>query len=161
MKKASPFRVYAWCLVLGPVLACTASPDQSNPPDSGGSANNAVSSGTGIRSSSGGGNSSGSTTSGSATSGSATTSPSSGSAAAGSTTGGTEDAGGAETGATVDGGDSSIAEGGSDVSAALDSGQAADADGGDPMCKTKLCVDPVFDCPLQGCWNGCTNFFCN
>jgi hypothetical protein len=27
-------------------------------------------------------------------------------------------------------------------------------------CSTKICIDPVFDCPLQGCFNGCTNFHC-
>jgi len=29
------------------------------------------------------------------------------------------------------------------------------------MCASKLCIDPVFDCPLQGCFNGCTNLHCN
>jgi hypothetical protein len=33
-------------------------------------------------------------------------------------------------------------------------------DGGANSCTTKICVDPVFDCPLQGCFNGCTNFHC-
>jgi hypothetical protein len=33
-------------------------------------------------------------------------------------------------------------------------------DGAVNSCTTKLCVDPVFDCPLQGCFNGCVNFFC-
>jgi len=33
-------------------------------------------------------------------------------------------------------------------------------DGGANMCTTKICIDPVFDCPLQGCFNGCTNFHC-
>ncbi len=27
-------------------------------------------------------------------------------------------------------------------------------------CSTKICIDPVFDCPLQGCFNGCVNFVC-
>jgi len=27
-------------------------------------------------------------------------------------------------------------------------------------CSTKICIDPVFDCPLQGCFNGCVNFQC-
>lgn len=34
----------------------------------------------------------------------------------------------------------------------------APGDGG--ACTTKICIDPVFDCPLQGCFNGCTNFHC-
>ena len=34
-------------------------------------------------------------------------------------------------------------------------------DGGTNVCSTKICIDPVFDCPLQGCFNGCTNFVCN
>jgi hypothetical protein len=34
-------------------------------------------------------------------------------------------------------------------------------DGGANACSTKICIDPVFDCPLQGCFNGCTNFLCN
>jgi len=38
-------------------------------------------------------------------------------------------------------------------------GTPASDDGG--ACTTKICVDPVFDCPLQGCFNGCTNFHCN
>ena len=38
-------------------------------------------------------------------------------------------------------------------------GTSSSGDGG--VCKTKICIDPVFDCPLQGCFNGCTNFFCN
>ncbi|MGO9837699.1 MAG: hypothetical protein ACLP1X_26225 [Polyangiaceae bacterium] len=38
-------------------------------------------------------------------------------------------------------------------------GTPAPDDGG--ACTTKICVDPVFDCPLQGCFNGCTNFHCN
>ena len=33
-------------------------------------------------------------------------------------------------------------------------------DGGDNACTSKICIDPVFDCPLQGCFNGCTNFHC-
>jgi hypothetical protein len=33
-------------------------------------------------------------------------------------------------------------------------------DGGVNSCATKICIDPVFDCPLQGCFNGCANFFC-
>jgi hypothetical protein len=33
-------------------------------------------------------------------------------------------------------------------------------DGGASACSTKICVDPVFDCPLQGCFNGCVNFSC-
>jgi hypothetical protein len=33
-------------------------------------------------------------------------------------------------------------------------------DGGANACTTKICIDPVFDCPLQGCFNGCTNFHC-
>jgi hypothetical protein len=38
---------------------------------------------------------------------------------------------------------------------------ASSGDGGANMCTTKICVDPVFDCPLQGCFNGCTNFHCD
>ncbi len=34
-------------------------------------------------------------------------------------------------------------------------------DGGANACTSKICVDPVFDCPLQGCFNGCTNFHCD
>jgi len=34
----------------------------------------------------------------------------------------------------------------------------ASGDGG--ACTTKICIDPVFDCPLQGCFNGCTDFHC-
>jgi hypothetical protein len=37
-------------------------------------------------------------------------------------------------------------------------GTPASDDGG--ACTTKICIDPVFDCPLQGCFNGCTNFHC-
>jgi hypothetical protein len=33
-------------------------------------------------------------------------------------------------------------------------------DGGANSCTSKICIDPVFDCPLQGCFNGCTNFHC-
>jgi hypothetical protein len=36
----------------------------------------------------------------------------------------------------------------------------ATGDGGANSCTTKICIDPVFDCPLQGCFNGCMNFFC-
>jgi hypothetical protein len=50
--------------------------------------------------------------------------------------------------------------------APVDAGSAGDSsatqsDGGANMCSTKICIDPVFDCPLQGCFNGCTNFLCN
>ena len=38
---------------------------------------------------------------------------------------------------------------------------ASTDDGGANMCTTKICIDPVFDCPLQGCFNGCTDFHCN
>ncbi len=30
----------------------------------------------------------------------------------------------------------------------------------DAACTAKLCIDPVFDCPLQGCFNGCVSFHC-
>jgi hypothetical protein len=33
-------------------------------------------------------------------------------------------------------------------------------DGGANSCTTKICIDPVFDCPLQGCFNGCVNLHC-
>jgi hypothetical protein len=36
----------------------------------------------------------------------------------------------------------------------------AGQDSGTNMCNTKICIDPVFDCPLQGCFNGCVNFVC-
>jgi len=39
-----------------------------------------------------------------------------------------------------------------------DGGSTATGDGG--VCTTKICIDPVFDCPLQGCFNGCVNFHC-
>jgi hypothetical protein len=32
-------------------------------------------------------------------------------------------------------------------------------DGGASACTMKICVDPVFDCPLQGCFNGCSGPF--
>jgi hypothetical protein len=58
-----------------------------------------------------------------------------------------------------DGGDAAdVSAASDDGSSVLDDGSSAD---GDNACKTKLCVDPIFDCPLQGCFNGCTNFFCN
>ena len=41
-----------------------------------------------------------------------------------------------------------------------DSGTSTSADGGPNSCNTKICIDPVFDCPLQGCFNGCVNFIC-
>jgi hypothetical protein len=41
-----------------------------------------------------------------------------------------------------------------------DSGSTSTGDGGANACTTKICIDPVFDCPLQGCFNGCMNFFC-
>ena len=39
-------------------------------------------------------------------------------------------------------------------------GSSSSDDGGPNACTAKLCIDPVFDCPLQGCFNGCTNFHC-
>jgi hypothetical protein len=77
------------------------------------------------------------------------------------------------TGVTDDAGSdaTAYADGGADEVIPEDSGGAADssgspdssatADAGANMCATKICVDPVFDCPLQGCFNGCTNFLCN
>ncbi len=41
-----------------------------------------------------------------------------------------------------------------------EAGSSTSSDGGANMCSTKICVDPVFDCPLQGCFNGCVNFVC-
>src|SRR5580704_8179467 len=41
-----------------------------------------------------------------------------------------------------------------------DSGGSSSDDGGPNSCTSKICIDPVFDCPLQGCFNGCTNFHC-
>jgi hypothetical protein len=41
-----------------------------------------------------------------------------------------------------------------------DGGSTSTGDGGANACTTKICIDPVFDCPLQGCFNGCMNFFC-
>ena len=41
-----------------------------------------------------------------------------------------------------------------------DSGGSSSDDGGPNSCSSKLCIDPVFDCPLQGCFNGCANLHC-
>ena len=38
--------------------------------------------------------------------------------------------------------------------------QSDAGDGDANACLSKLCIDPVFDCPLQGCFNGCVNFHC-
>ncbi len=158
-KKAWWVRVLAWSLVLAPVIACAATPDNDVLADSGMSTNNTMSSASGSS-----GTSSGSATAGN--SGSPTTTPSSGSATAGSTTDSTEagstEAGSTEAGAADDGGDDAAAEGGEhDAGAVSDSSSAADKDGSANACKKKICVDPVFDCPLQGCFAGCKDFFCN
>jgi hypothetical protein len=76
------------------------------------------------------------------------------------------------TGTEDAGDDGSIGTDDADIDAGLgpgapvDAGSAGDSsapqsDGGANMCSTKICIDPVFDCPLQGCFNGCTNFVCN
>lgn len=49
----------------------------------------------------------------------------------------------------------------SSADGAVADGSTSTGDADANMCATKICIDPVFDCPLQGCFNGCTNFLCN
>ncbi len=58
-------------------------------------------------------------------------------------------------------GDSSSDDAGEGGESVPDSGPPPRDSGAVDMCSKKLCIDPIFDCPLQGCYKGCgTNFYC-
>jgi hypothetical protein len=75
------------------------------------------------------------------------------------TTGTDDDAGSPPTGTGDDAGGISLAPISFPDGGLGGSPPASSDDGG--VCTTKICIDPVFDCPLQGCFNGCTNVHCN
>jgi|HubBroStandDraft_2_1064218.scaffolds.fasta_scaffold05259_6 hypothetical protein len=162
-----------WLGVAGATLlaiACSSGPAEPSFGGSGTPSNQGASSSGASNNGNGGGNGSGNGSSGSQQTSPCTTCGSSGTASSdqsdASSGGPADDDSGTGTTAPSGTGTGDDDAGGTSLSslfpdAGFGTSTPASGDGGANACSTKICIDPVFDCPLQGCFNGCTNFHCD